>query len=391
MLRSLYSINFLQRNLTMKEFQSLVTILLLCLCMSVKGHAVKTLKVAEDNDGLPVKIGYVAKGSKSKPAMLIIDPFFGTKGGERIQKEYQNNFYTISIDPPGFGFSSKNRPEAMDGVLGELVEDPNLAGYSTKQLSALIHEFLKQMDVKGPIVWLGIDFYANVGMRYASEYASDQLSISHLVMTNFAPHGIVSGNPCALAFLTPEIAQGIVTGLSNPLTRCATLCNLLQLNFVTAKSSEASQIQLQQSVRYLSSTTSEIIARLYGSAYQENLAPLMPQIETKTLCVYGTSNDFNPVSRRAAGMSFIGYCPTCIGISNNPFTLTSCHCESSYIHPFPDIRLIVIPGHGSGVHLTSKAFRTIYKDFVSNKDDDCDFTNFEVEIPEKLSICTGSC
>lgn len=353
-----------------------------CSYQSIEAHPARRpgiATVAEDNNGNPVKIAYVTQGhNDGRPTIVFADQYFGINGWRCLQEKFSDDFYTIAFDPVGFGLSTKNDPALMDGVVGQ-------TGYSFRQYAILTHQLLVELNAHGPVIWVGVDPQGNVGMWYATEYAADDLALSKLVMVNSAPNGQTSDDPCRLAFLSTSTAAGLSTFFAaDP---CFALCTLLANSFATTDCPEASTIQLNAAVKYIATLPPAVFARLFTQTFTEDLAPMMQTILIPTLHFYGTTSDINPVSRKATGIAFMGFCPSCP--DNNPLIPGTCSCGPTSIVPFPDVRLLVYPGHGTCLHVSaSKRFAKDVMKFILGKDSRCTLCPTDFDSPGTCPDCS---
>lgn len=161
------------------------------------------ITAATDNAGNPVKVAYKTKGlNDGRPVVVFIDPYFGINGWDTQQKIFSWKNYTIALDLPGFGLSTKNEPTDMDGVMGH-------AGYSFRQWAALVHKTLEELNINGPIIWSGVDYGAQIGMWYAKDYANDTHTITKMMFEASGTESIVSDDPCSVAWTNSTNAAGV--------------------------------------------------------------------------------------------------------------------------------------------------------------------------------------
>lgn len=346
---------------------SLLTLVLLC-CNKSDGADINwpqgphQIQVGVDKAGDPITYGVNIQGiNDGRPVIIFTDSYFGINGWQCYQDLFGLEYYTVAVDPLAMGTSSKNTPTAMDGVLGFPV------GYSYEQQAHLMNQLFKNLDLKGPINWFSIDTLCSVGIYYAYDFADSDLAISKLCMIESSPQGVVSNDPCSLAFLTPEGATGLIAAyIADP---CATLCALLGDSFLTTDCPEYAQTQLNASIQFAATQPGAVFERYFSQVYTEDLTPLMSSITIPVINFYGTTSNIDPISLPSCIVTVCQYSPTC-----NPTLGIPCppECPLNLILPFPNSRFITIPGHGTGLHVSAFDEVALYiAAFISGQDQAC--------------------
>lgn len=338
-----------------------------------------TVNVGTDNNGDPLIIAYAKQGhNDGRPVIIFCDTYFGINAYRCLQQNLSNDFFTISFDQIGYGLSSKPDPTNLDGVFGE-------TGYSFQQYAIFVHKLLEGLNIQGPITWVGLDTQGQVGMKYAVTYPSGPLAIAKLVMINSGPAGIVSDDPCSLAFLTTAQAAGVAAFYAaDP---CTALCALLSASFITTDCPQANTILTNACVKYSATLPSAVFSRLFNVTFLENVANLQPLITIPTLILYGSTGEVSPINRTATGISFMEYNPGFPG--SNPVVPGTCACGAPTYQPFPDVRLLVYPGHGTPLHLSAfERFVDDLKKFVLGTDSACSLCPIDFDSPDTCPDCS---
>ena len=256
---------------------------------------VKKVTIGFDNENHPIKIAYRAKGvNDGRPVVVFSDIYFGMRGWDCQMEELSEKFYVIAFDSVGYGLSTKNHPEDLDGVGGE-------TGYSFRQQAVFLNKFLKKLNPHGPITYVGCDIQGQSGMWYTIMFANDPLKIEKLALIDTAPAGIVGDDPCLPVFLNSATAAFLAESYSNTTDPtkgpCNTLCLILGESFLTIDCPEIGPVLKQQSVNYLAQTPADIYTRVVTQTFAENIAGLMEQITIPVTYYYGGAGDVTPISR----------------------------------------------------------------------------------------------
>ena len=190
---------------------------------------VKKVTIGFDTEDNPIKIAYRTKGvNDGRPVIVFSDIYFGMRGWDCQMDDLSDKFYTIAFDSVGYGLSTKNHPEDLDG-LGEEV------GYSFRQQAFFLHEFLKKLNPHGPITYVGCDIQGQSGMWYALMFANDPLKLTKLAFMSMAPAGVTGDDPCLPLYLSHATAASLAEMYSNTTDPtkgpCNTLCLILGQEF----------------------------------------------------------------------------------------------------------------------------------------------------------------
>lgn len=306
-------------------------------------HVVRgTVTVATDNSGNPVEIAYKAVGvNDGRPVILFCDPYLGIDSWQRQQRIFSDHFYTIAYDRVGYGLSSKNLPTDLDGVNGQ-------TGYSFRQRASFAHELVQQLDIQGPLIWVGTDLQAQVGMWYATDYPDGPYAITKLAMEDSSADAIISNDPCSYAYASYDQAQQIVQLYYADPVQAITL--FLNGNYITQNCPAIEQVLIGLTVDYVKDTPPEVFERQLLGTFTEDVSPLMANITIPTLNTYGTTGDNHPISRFGVGITFFGK----VGGFKNPVITGDCTTGcGTYVPPFPNTRFITYAGHGTLTHITT--------------------------------------
>jgi pimeloyl-ACP methyl ester carboxylesterase len=319
--------------------------------------------VGTDNAGNPVQLGYKTQGvNDGRPVILLVDHYLGINSWKHVQKKLsKNGYYTIAFDNLGFGTSSKNEPTDLDGVAGH-------TGYSYRQQAYFMHEMLKVLDPKGPIVFVAVDTQAQVGSWYITDYNNDSYPFTKMFMEDSSHEAMTSDDPCSLAYLNIATAQQLAAYYAlDP--RGATIATLGE-TFLTTNCPSIQPILAEICADYASTAPASVYARTLTGTFTEDVSPLMKDITIPVLNIYGTTGDNLAVSRRGVGITFFGNSP---GYTNpsvqSPTPCTEC---KPIVEPFPNSRFITFPGHGTIPHLTAyKRFMRVLLEFITGEDAAC--------------------
>ncbi len=325
-------------------------------------HVVRGIvTVAQDNSGNPVKVAYKAVGKNDgRPVILFSDPYLGIDSWQRQQRVFGKDFYTIAYDRVGYGLSSKNDPTDLDGVNGQ-------TGYSFRQRASFAHELVQQLDIQGPLIWVGTDLQAQVGMWYITDYPDGPYAVTKMAMEDSSADAIVSNDPCSLAYASFDQIQQIVQLFYVDPVQAATL--FLGGSFITQNCPAIENVLINLVVDYVTTTTPDIFARQLLGTLTEDVSPLMANITIPTLNTYGTTGDNHPISRLGVGITFFGK----IAGYSNPAIPGDCTSGcGTYVAPFPNTRFITYPGHGTLTHVTTcRKFNRDLRDFITGDDANC--------------------
>ncbi len=318
------------------------------------------IQVGTDAAGQAIYIGYKAKGKNDgRPVLILADPYLGINSWDYVQDVMAKDYYTIAIDPIGYGSSSKNSPTNLDGI-------HSTTGYSFRQQAYFTHEFVEHMHPSGPITFVSVDVQSQVGMWYATDYVNSTYPLAKLFMEDASAEPIISDDPCSLAYTNTATMQQLVGYFT--IDPVAASRALLGGTFITQQCPTVQQQLTDIAATYAATTTAEIFARIALTTFAEDTSPLMANINIPVLNTYGTTGDDVPVSRRGVGITFFGSSP---GFSN-PMIPGTCSQVKPVVAPFPNSRFITYPGHGTVQHLTSfKRFVRDLNDFVSGDDAEC--------------------
>lgn len=320
-------------------------------------------QVGIDNQGNPIKIAFAEQGiNDGRPTIVFLDTYFGKNAYKAHQEVLSEEFYTIAVDPIGYGASTKNEPVDLDGFNG-------FEGYSFRQQANLYHKFFKRIDVQGPITFVALDTHFQVGMWYAVDYKDKAKPIARLVNIQGTPDAIVSNDPCSYAFVTEEQAAALISFFA--FDPCACTRAIISTSFFTPQCPEIVPYLTEECANFTATLPPSIFERLFTRTFKESVIPLMEQIEIPFLSFYGLTGDAHPLSRQAAAAGFTQLCKSCP--DNNVTLPGTCPCEGqSSIKPFPNVRLVVYPGHGTSLFYT--AFKRFVKDirkFALGLDEAC--------------------
>jgi len=344
--------------------------------VDANNHSVKkgVIKVGVDKKNMPINIAYTMTGNvhKHDKVILFADPYFGQESWDcQVEAMTKAGHLCIVIDPIGYGKSSQTAPTDLDGVYGT-----GENGYSLAQQAIFHNKLLKGLGINCPIVYVAVDTQGNAAMRYAVDFAADQLKVEKLVLINTSPQGVTGDDPCRLTFLSTAQAQALTQFFAaDP---CAALCALLKTSFNEPACPEYGAMLYNASVNFNATQPAAVFERLVMKTYAEDTSSLMQLITIPVLYLYGVIDTTDILSRKAEGMAFTGYCPGCAAGCTN----------ATYIPPFPNCQIRSFAGKGTVVNRSdAKRVNESLKDFISGDDAKCTPCKSKVNVPVICAVC----